>query len=236
MPTDRQATILCTTVREYIRTGIPVGSETLLVRARLPWSPATVRAEFSELEEEGFLQHPHQSAGRVPTRRGYRYYVDHTTAHAPSHAAVAVLRRFGPAMEENREAAFTRELAYLLARLSGMLAVVALSEHAVHEAGLPNLFRMREIADHEMASDIERVLHAMEDDIAVLLNHMAEGQPTVFINGENPLARVERVSIVATAPTLPTGSLLFVALIGPLRMSYPRHLQLLRAVHSLQSP
>lgn len=235
MLTDRQTSILCTTVREYIRTGIPVGSESLRERARLPWSPATVRAEFSDLEDEGFLEHPHRSAGRVPTRQGYRYYVDHTEAHAPSQAAVAALRRFGPVVEEQREVAFARELAHLLARLSGTLAVVALAEHAVHEAGLPNLFRMREVTDHAMASDIERVLYAMEDDMEALLTHMTEGRPTVFINGENPVARSQYVSIVATAPTLPTGSFLFAALIGPLRMSYPRNLRLLQAVHTLQS-
>lgn len=235
MLTNRQVSILCTAVREYIRTGVPIGSEALLARTRLPWSAATVRAEFSELEDEGFLEHPHRSAGRVPTRRGYRYYVDRATERTPSPTAVAALRRFGPIVEEHREARFARELAQLLARLSGTLAVVAISEHGVHEAGLPNLFRMREVTDEGTVTDIERVLHAMEDDIAELLDHMTEGQPTVFINGENPLAPAERVSIVATAPTLPTGSFLFAALIGPLRMSYPRNLRLLQAVHTLQS-
>ena len=235
MLTDRQVNILCTAVREYIRTGVPIGSEVLLTRARLPWSAATVRAEFSELEDEGFLEHPHRSAGRVPTRRGYRYYVDRATERTPFPAALAALRRFDRPIEERREAHFAHELAQLLARLSGTLAVVATVEHGVHEAGLPNLFRMREVTDEETVTDIERVLHVMEDDLAELLNHMVEGKPTVFINGENPLAPAEHVSIVATAPTLPTGSFLFAALVGPLRMSYPRNLRLLEAVHTLRS-
>ena len=234
MLTNRQATILCAAVREYIRTGIPVGSETLLERGRLPWSSATIRSEFSRLEAEDFVQHPHRSAGRVPTRLGYRYYVDRVAARAPSPVAVAALRRFGPVVEENEEVLLARRLAHMLARLSGTVAVVALPETPVHEAGLSNLFRMREFAESETVHDIERVLGAMEEHAIALLAHMAEGQPTVYINGENPVAHAERVSMVVTAPRLPTGSPLLAALIGPLRMPYTKNLRIIHAVHALQ--
>ena len=235
MLTDRQSTLLCTAVREYIRTGIPVGSEALLERVRLPWSSATVRAEFAQLEDEGFLEHPHRSSGRVPTRVGYRYYVDHAGARAPSPAAVAALRRFAPVVDPSQEAALARELAQLLARLSGALAVVALSETLVHAAGLSNLFRMRESSESEIIHDVERVMDAMEEQADALVIRLAGGQPTVFINGENPVARAERVSMVVTAPRLPTGLPLLAALIGPLRMPYTRNMRILRAVHTLRS-
>src|SRR5918998_1527718 len=74
--TDRQRDILRHLVEEYIATGQPVGSKTLVERAGLAVSPSTVRAELAELEELGLLAHPHTSAGRVPTDRGYRQYVD----------------------------------------------------------------------------------------------------------------------------------------------------------------
>ncbi|TSC73135.1 MAG: heat-inducible transcriptional repressor [Parcubacteria group bacterium Gr01-1014_38] len=237
MLTDRQSTLLCTAVREYIRTGIPVGSEALLERVRLPWSSATVRAEFAQLEDEGFLEHPHRSSGRVPTRLGYRYYVDHAGARAPSPAAVAALRRFAPAVDPSQEAALARELAQLLARLSGTLAVVAILPEAVvrEPAGLANLFRMRELTDGETAHDLERVLQAFEEHSETLMAHVADGQPTVFIDGENPVARAEHVSMLVTAPMLPTGLQLLAALIGPLRMPYTRNMRILRAVHTLRS-
>jgi len=69
--------ILGTVVYEYIATGEPVGSATLTQKYNIGVSPATVRAEMASLEEEGYLDQPHTSAGRVPSDRGYRFYVDH---------------------------------------------------------------------------------------------------------------------------------------------------------------
>lgn len=73
----RRMSILGTVVYEYIATGEPVGSATLTQKYNLGVSPATVRAEMASLEDEGYLDQPHTSAGRVPSDRGYRYYVDH---------------------------------------------------------------------------------------------------------------------------------------------------------------
>jgi heat-inducible transcriptional repressor len=72
----RKAAVLRAVVEEYIRTGEPVGSETVLERYDLNVSPATIRNEMSALEEQGYLNHPHPSAGRTPTDLGYRHYVD----------------------------------------------------------------------------------------------------------------------------------------------------------------
>ena len=73
---ERQREILLRVVEEYVATGQPVGSKTLVERAGLQVSSSTVRNELAELERLGLLTHPHTSAGRVPTERGYRYYVD----------------------------------------------------------------------------------------------------------------------------------------------------------------
>jgi heat-inducible transcriptional repressor len=72
----RRMSILGTVVYEYIATGEPVGSATLTQKYNLGVSSATVRAEMASLEDEGYLDQPHTSAGRVPSDRGYRYYVD----------------------------------------------------------------------------------------------------------------------------------------------------------------
>src|SRR5213083_1242004 len=74
--TVRQGEILRRVVEEFVATGAPVGSKTLVERADLRVSPSTVRAELSELEALGLLKHPHTSAGRVPTEAAYRYYAD----------------------------------------------------------------------------------------------------------------------------------------------------------------
>src|SRR5438477_10318692 len=74
--TARQAELLRRVVEDYVATGEPVGSRTLVERTQLEISASTVRAELAELERLGLLTHPHTSAGRVPTESGYRYYVD----------------------------------------------------------------------------------------------------------------------------------------------------------------
>jgi heat-inducible transcriptional repressor len=73
---DRSKRVLAALIREYIATGEPVASSLLVTAAGLGVSSATVRSILSRLEEEGFLQQPHTSAGRIPTDRGYRFYVD----------------------------------------------------------------------------------------------------------------------------------------------------------------
>jgi heat-inducible transcriptional repressor len=72
----RKAAVLRAIVAEYVRTGEPVGSETIAERYSLGVSSATIRNEMAALEELGFLSHPHTSAGRIPTDLGYRQYVD----------------------------------------------------------------------------------------------------------------------------------------------------------------
>src|SRR5207244_2639239 len=72
----RKQAVLRAVVEEYVRTGEPVGSETVAERHNLGVSSATVRNEMSALEELGYLSHPHTSAGRAPTDLGYRRYVD----------------------------------------------------------------------------------------------------------------------------------------------------------------
>src|SRR6185436_15936576 len=73
---DRSRQILGVLVREYIQTGEPVGSFVIVRRAGLNVSSATVRSVLARLEDEGYVSQPHTSAGRVPTDRGYRFYVD----------------------------------------------------------------------------------------------------------------------------------------------------------------
>jgi heat-inducible transcriptional repressor len=74
--TQRQAEVLRKVVETHVSHGQPVGSRWLAEQADLPWRSSTIRAELAKLEELGLLQHPHTSAGRVPTDSGYRFYVD----------------------------------------------------------------------------------------------------------------------------------------------------------------
>ncbi|CAM2832839.1 heat-inducible transcriptional repressor HrcA [Paenibacillus sediminis] len=77
MLTERQRMILNAIVDDYIRSAEPVGSRSISKRGDVGYSPATIRNEMADLEELGFLEQPHTSAGRIPSHKGYRYYVDH---------------------------------------------------------------------------------------------------------------------------------------------------------------
>jgi heat-inducible transcriptional repressor len=126
MPTlsPRAAQILAALVGEYIDTAEPVGSARLAHRAGLGVSSATVRNTLAELEELGYLQQPHTSAGRIPTDRGYRFYVDQLLAEPRplrgGAAAEAQLRRDAgsPALAEDVLAA----VSLVLSRASRLVA------------------------------------------------------------------------------------------------------------------
>ncbi|NKI21121.1 heat-inducible transcriptional repressor HrcA [Paenibacillus dendritiformis] len=77
MLTERQRMILNAIIDDYIRSAEPVGSRSISKRGDVNFSPATIRNEMADLEELGYLEQPHTSAGRIPSHKGYRYYVDH---------------------------------------------------------------------------------------------------------------------------------------------------------------
>jgi heat-inducible transcriptional repressor len=87
----RSGRILATVVREYIHTGEPVASLLVARRGALGVSSATVRNVLARLEEQGFVRQPHTSSGRVPTDRGYRFYVDLLLGHRRSAKRAAVV-------------------------------------------------------------------------------------------------------------------------------------------------
>ncbi len=74
---DRKAAVLRAIVEQYVSSGAPVGSQTIVQTAELGVSAATVRNDMGALERDGYITHPHTSAGRIPTDKGYRFFVDH---------------------------------------------------------------------------------------------------------------------------------------------------------------
>ncbi|HET9499338.1 MAG TPA: heat-inducible transcriptional repressor HrcA [Marmoricola sp.] len=87
MQEDRKLAVLRAIVQDYVATQEPVGSKALVERHRLGVSPATVRNDMAALEEEGLIAQPHTSAGRIPTDKGYRFFVDRLSRLKPLSAA-----------------------------------------------------------------------------------------------------------------------------------------------------
>ncbi len=122
---DRRAGILQLVIQDYIETATPVASRHVVEKYALPASPATIRHEMHALEQEGYLAHPHTSAGRVPSNRGYRHFVQSLMGHAELGLAeqASVRHQFfqaAPAVDEWVELAAT-----VLARSLGLLVIVA---------------------------------------------------------------------------------------------------------------
>ena len=93
---ERDKEVLASVIKLHIQTGEPIGSATLAERSRESLSSATIRNILSDLEIAGYLTHPHTSAGRMPTDKGYRFYVDHMmeSRTRPSKSDEAVIRRY----------------------------------------------------------------------------------------------------------------------------------------------
>ena len=121
---DRKTAILSAVIQEYIATAQPVGSTHIAAARNIQVSSATVRSEMSHLESEGFLVQPHTSAGRIPTDKGYRYYVDHLTT--PGRLDKATTRQVGDffSAAHGRLEEMLHQTSNLLAELTNNAAVV----------------------------------------------------------------------------------------------------------------
>ncbi len=126
--TPRQARILSAVTERYIATGKPVGSKYLCRGGGFEVSSSTMRGELARLEDMGYLDHPHTSAGRVPTDQGYRFYVDGSLQIDSSHS-------LAPPLEsgelEGEIGSAIREAATLLARTTGLLAMISSPEQGI---------------------------------------------------------------------------------------------------------
>lgn len=123
MADDRRLKVLSAIVTDYVRTREPVGSKALVERYRLGVSPATIRNDMAALEDEGYILQPHTSAGRVPTEKGYRLFVDEVARikplSGPERRAITALLAGAVDLEQ-----VVARTVRALAQLTGQLAVV----------------------------------------------------------------------------------------------------------------
>ncbi len=131
MLTDRQITILHSLIKEYIDVAEPISSHLLQKKSGLDISPATIRNELQELTELGYVAQPHTSAGRVPTNKGYRYFIEITFSQDPSSIAAkpAFAKSFGEARQKiEQELKLAQELTKSLMEISSTLSYTRLQD------------------------------------------------------------------------------------------------------------
>lgn len=122
MLSERRQRILELVAEEYLRSGKPIPSKSISERDDIAWGASTVRNELASLEADGYLTHPHTSAGRIPTDRGYRYYADALLAATPARAGEAPEEIELTRMRREVEDAM-RETTHALSQMTDLLAV-----------------------------------------------------------------------------------------------------------------
>jgi heat-inducible transcriptional repressor len=227
----RRSVVLRAVVSDYIRSGEPVGSATVATRHRLGVSPATIRNDMASLEELGYLNQPHTSAGRVPTDLGYRFYVDALPRWPtlPGRQQETVDRFFGRVPPDPEEV--VRGTAVLLSRLTryGAVAQPPRSTHVI-VGGAANIASEKTF---ERRETVRGLLEALEEEAAVLdlLRSLAgEGDVAVRIGRENPVAAMQEASLVVARYGARGRSLGAIAVLGPTRMHYRESMAAVRAV------
>jgi heat-inducible transcriptional repressor len=127
---DRSKRVLAALVREYIASGEPVASSLLVAAAGLGVSSATVRNILARLEDEGFVQQPHTSAGRIPTDRGYRFYVDLLLdSKRPSRMAQAVEARLRKDHGDGLLDSLLPQVSHMVSQASGHIGFAVRPAH-----------------------------------------------------------------------------------------------------------
>ncbi|MDN3922376.1 heat-inducible transcriptional repressor HrcA [Roseateles violae] len=121
---ERSKSLLKTLVERYIADGQPVGSRTLSKASGLELSPATIRNVMADLEELGLIASPHTSAGRIPTARGYRLFVDTMLTAQPSSLVAQPRGIETPALQPDQPQRVIASAAHLLSSLSNFVGVV----------------------------------------------------------------------------------------------------------------
>lgn len=213
--TERQTLILRAIVEQYAEVASPVGSSLLAKVFNV--SSATIRAEMAELERLGFIAQPHTSAGRVPTDRGYRLYVnslsDTTQSPTERRGERALAARVeGGGLPERT----IRNAVDTLVELTHNLGMATIGDQ-LYMSGLSNLFGQPEFASGAHVQQVARLL----DNLEPWLREAAPNEPlSVYIGAENPIGRAANCTLIISKFRSPYSDRSYIGVLGPTRQSY----------------
>lgn len=213
--TDRQSQILRAIVEQYAEVASPVGS-TLMAKL-FGVSSATVRAEMAELEKAGYITQPHTSAGRIPTDKGYRFYVN-SLSEDPD---MSLERRAERALASRVEGGGLPEMTIkntvdTLVELTHNMGLATIGNQ-LYMSGLSNLFGQPEFSSGNQAREVARLL----DNLEPWLYETAPNKPlNVYIGAENPIGRNSGCSLIISRFRSPYSDRSYIGVLGPTRQSY----------------
>ncbi len=213
--TERQAKILNAIVEEYAEVASPVGSQ--LLAKIFDVSSATIRSEMATLEKAGYIEQPHTSAGRIPTDKGYRFYVNQASdvglLQASNSAERALSARIGEGSVPERA---IRNTVDTLVELTQNLGVATIGKQ-LYMSGLSNLFGQPEFMHPGQVQEVARLL----DNLEPWLREAAPNEPlSVYIGSENPIGRNSGCSLIVSKFRSSYSDRSFIGVLGPTRQSY----------------
>jgi len=215
----RRRLVLESAINKYIRDAVPVASEDIAEEFDL--SSATIRNVFAELEERGFLTHPYTSGGRMPTDKGYRYYVDFLISQMELldnekerivREFKREIRRLDDALEE------TSEFISAVTHYAGIVSFLDLQDKLFYK-GLSRMLEQPEFRDSEK---IRFLIRTIEDKRRLLdvFNRDFQEKVKVYIGTELGCPEMENCALVVSSfrvKNKPSGK---VGVLGPMRMEY----------------
>ena len=214
--TERQKQILSSIIEQYAEVASPVGSS--LLAKLFGVSSATIRAEMAELERMGYISQPHTSAGRVPTDKGYRLYVnslsDMSEETAPERRAERALtaRVTNGGLPERQ----IRNAVDTLVELTHNLGLATIGNQ-LYMSGLSNLFGQPEFINGGQVQQVAQLL----DNLEPWLREAAPNEPlSVYIGRENPIGRTAGCSLIISRFHSPYSDQSYIGVLGPTRQSY----------------
>jgi heat-inducible transcriptional repressor len=231
---QRQEKILASVVEEYTQTAIPVGSQVLATKYHFDVSTATLRNDMTVLEKEGYLYQPHISAGRIPTDKGYRYFVesimpDKELSKDEQHS---LQKEFLKLKAQNTR--LTRTTAKLLSHVSGNLAISGvIGKDEFSDFGMRELMEQPEFQEMDEMCRLVEVLDYVDESFDKLMKEMKEGETKIFIGKENPIEGVTNCSMIVSPYRLKSGEKGILALIGPKRMKYAQNKSVIEYVRKM---
>lgn len=227
MVSERQAKLLNTLIGEYIDSAQPVSSQVLQKKYDFGICPATIRIEMQKLTDKGFLHQPHTSAGRVPTDKGYRFFVDNLLEKEFEDFKV------GDWFEsENRDnIKFIQSLTKNLAHISGALALSYLDKEKVFwKDGWEEILKEPEFGEKDFALNFAEFLENFENNIG---NFEINSGIKIYIGKENPFKKAKDFSVITSECHLPEGERAILSLLGPKRMAYDTNIGLINSLIKL---
>jgi heat-inducible transcriptional repressor len=218
----RRRAVLTEAINRYIRNAQPVSSED--IAADFHVSSATIRNIFAELEESGFLTHPHTSAGRIPTDKGYRYYVDFLASQLEllEEEKTSVMQHYERQMSRLEDA--LEETSEVISSITHSAGIVSFSDwhDRLFYKGIGFIMDEPEFRDHRRIRLLIKMLEEREN-LLDIINRDFDEKVKIYIGEELGCAEMESCALAVSTyakRNKPSGK---IAVLGPARMEY-RHI------------